>query len=273
MDIICSLIVGVLFTIFFMYNNQHRGGGPFRINTFLDDKFGFDLGRSLFTSTILLFGVLSALMLVIPQLTFVWVAGSTIGWLLWGVNGWGSYFDNGTWTQEHNDKPEVPWIDWILYLTFGPKWNPLNSSKPNRDKTTWDISEHGLPFPLALGFVPPDLVTSPNGDIRPYKWRRARDTVGLFLRHCHSILFFAFQAWFWANPLLMLLTIPFAGLVTLFYYISNIDSVDVWIRTKTPHLFATNKYLEFKPDPNGYAEIGGGLAWALAFITIALLVL
>lgn len=256
----------------FSYLNQHAGGGPFRINTFLQDKVGFDLGRSLFTATILLFGVLSTLILFVPAINIMWVTGSSLGFLIWRLNGWGSYFDIGATVTEYNDKPEVPWIDWILYWIFGPKWNPSNSGKPNRDKIKWDITEHGLPFGFAVGFIPPDLITSPSGQARPYEWRRIRDTVGLFLRHLHAIAFFGFQAWFFANPWLILLTIPFALVATGVYYFTRIPSINAWIRAKAPHLFSTNKYMEFKPDPNSYAEAAvGGLAWGiLTFVVIAL---
>ena len=48
-----GILAGLLLVVF-AYLNQHAGGGPFRINSFMQDKLGFDLGRSLFTATLLL---------------------------------------------------------------------------------------------------------------------------------------------------------------------------------------------------------------------------
>ncbi len=263
----CLLIVNL---VFFGYTNQHRGGGPFRINKFLGDKVGFDLGRSLFTATILTALFLSIAPLIFTHLSYIWVAGNAIGWLIWGLNGWGSYFDNGRWEFEYNDKPEVPWIDWILYLAFGAKWNPEQSTKPNRDKISWDIAEHGLPFPFALGFLPPDLVTSPTGDIRPFSWRKKRDTVGMFLRQLHATPLFIFNAWFFGNPLIIAGVIPFAVAVAAAYYICNLPAVENKILSWQINWFPNNVYLNFAPDKTGIAEVIAGLIWGIVFTILIL---
>lgn len=129
------------------------------------------------------------------------------GYILAFMQGWGEYFDIGTWVQYYKGHREVLWVDWILFKLFGPEWIPNNPA----------VTPDNPDF---------DLIPSPTGDVNPYEWRRNRDTVGMGLRHLMSICIFGslglighyFMGVAWLQAGLVIgLTIPFAVGTALLY--------------------------------------------------------
>ena len=137
-----------LYALFFFlwsgYANRHRGGGPPRLNHLIEKHIGWR-PRSLFTAGLL--------MMLPAMLIYLLILGMSLGsaaylssilavlWVVWGINGWGSYMEIGRNSHGYRDRTEVAWIDWILYWVWGPKWIPKRDKKTQPRKFSWSLKE------------------------------------------------------------------------------------------------------------------------------------
>ena len=256
----------ILFIIACSFINRHRGGGPPRIDNYIDDTIGISF-RSLFSATVFQFVILYFFSQNFIENPLIYSFGTSITWLLWGLNGWGSYFDIGETKDGYKDEIEITWIDWILFFIFGPKYIPKNDKKTKERHIEWSWKNIDFLFPVSMGFSPPDVKKSQSGKIRSYKWRKKRDITGFFFRHFHSFYFFLFQSWYFENYWILTLTIPFSIIITLSYIIVTTK----WFPDLNIDIFKNNKYLRFNPDEGGYAELLSGIIFGIIMLLLLII--
>lgn len=117
------------------------------------------------------------------------------------IHGWGSYFANGNFFTSFSDKPEVGWIDRVLYWMYGPKWIPSDW----QDTTKYYTKDRTLDSMLRY-----DNIISPTGKIRDHDWSRKRAITGMYLRGLHLSVPIALVFGFLINPIWY--AFAFAGL-------------------------------------------------------------
>lgn len=163
------LISSLLYIIAGGITYFQRGGGIFDINSWLKSK-GLPGVRNLLIVGILELPIITMVYLILNGVDIIHAASISyafgIGYVLAWMQGWGSYFDTGSYTEEYNNHREILWIDYVLYRIFGALWIPTYAQ--GHIKETWDLKP------------------SPSGELRPVEWRWKRDTVGMILRGIHG---------------------------------------------------------------------------------------
>lgn len=92
------------------------------------------------------------------SIDYIWFTGVFLAAFAIGIiPGWGSWFKIGR--NPNSYKHNRDWIlsEYLSYLRYGPKWAIFNPHKPNHDETH---------FLHRFNIIP-----SPTGQIRPFKWR------------------------------------------------------------------------------------------------------
>lgn len=267
-----------LYAMFFFlwsgYANRHRGGGPPRLNHLIE-KYMKWRPRSLFTAGVL--------MMLPAMLIYLLILGMGLGsaaylssilavlWVVWGLNGWGSYMEIGRNAYGYRDRTEVAWIDWILYWVFGPKWIPEDDTKMQPRKFGWSVKELFSAIPLNFGFVAPDLIKSPTGEKRPLAWRQKRDWTGMTLRGLHAVWLFAFLAWEFNAWYIMWGLIPFSLVFGFIYKFFYSDTFNNWFEKSSlkDKIIADEDWFWHEDiEPHFFAESGAGLLWGITFILL-----
>lgn len=262
-----GILYSILLVLWFGLLNRHRGGGPPQINKLIKKLTGFK-PRSLIVASILM--VMPSVFLYLLSLGFASLTASYLAsltgltFLLWGMSGWGSYMEMGLNPNGYKDKVEVSWIDWVLYLIFGPKWIPDSDTVTQPRKLHFEAKHLLSVIPINFGFIAPDVIKSPTGDVRPKSWRAKRDWVGMMLRGAHAIWFFVLVSWWFNKWWLMLGLLPFCVIFGTIYQVCYSD----WFTNLTSKLPFWGKWIG-KPDgffservePHAVAEWGAGLTW------------
>jgi hypothetical protein len=220
--------------------NNVRGGAkpaPHLID-WMRENWGFGV-RALILVTPLIFGLTFGVGWAVTG-AFTWMIplAASLGFLLWGVWGWGSYMDVGQTENSWKDKVEIKWIDWFLLKTFGPEWVPAGETSERFD-----------------------TIPSPSGEVRQYWWRRGRDAVGMMLRGLYAAPFFIVAAvlvnW-WLLVLIPLFCVAFSCIYVVFFS-------RWWITSQQPVLPLVERLASTTA-----AELATGALWGIFIIVVFL---
>ena len=154
------------------------------------------------------------------------------------VFGWGPYYDIGVNSNNYSSHRCILPIDYILYLIYGPIWIPTNP----------DVTADPIAF---------DLIESPTGNVRPYSWRRARDRLGLMLRHTFEcIIFFgiAFIKYYFEMTSHFEYVLPLISTITMAVVTGLIYAYNVTLEKEA----SSTSYWRFE-EPTGKSEVETGI--------------
>lgn len=100
---------------------------------------------------------------------YIWFAGVWLSSFLSLLSGWGSWFSIGRELTSYRHNRDWILSEWLSYLRYGPKWIPSQNNK-----VRFEEDQH-----LVKRF---NYELSPEGFIRPNKWRRDMELFAMNIR-------------------------------------------------------------------------------------------